>query len=102
MGVLVKIKAKQQENSVIYYTVLYTDFPEILPFKIAIDSVKKHIYIFKDLNIHDTAIKIIDMNNEDDPIGDCQIPFPIIGSIIKSVLKCFRENNFPEDISYRA
>lgn len=102
MAILVEIKNKQVQDSVIYYTVLYTGYSEVLPFKVGIDIDKKHIYIYKDLNVNNAPIKFIDMNNKDMPIGDCQIPFPIVGAIIKSVLRCFREHHFPDDISYRA
>jgi len=102
MGILVEIKNKQHEGSVVYYTIPYTGFTELLPFKIGIDTEKKYVYIYKDLNIHDMPIKVIDFNDEDKPIEKCQIPSKVIGIIIIRVLKCFRENNFPDDISYCA
>lgn len=102
MGILVEINDKYQQGSMIYYTVPYTGFTEVLPFKIGIDIEKKYVYIYKDLNVYGTPIKIIDMNDMDKPIGDCQIPSKIVGVVIIRVLKCFRENNFPDDISYCA
>lgn len=98
MAILVHIEDKQQNNFMIYYIVSSPDYPETPPFKAGIDINKKRIYIYKDLNIYAEPIKVITLDTHD-PIGECEIPFTMVGAVIKKTIKCFRENDFPNDIS---
>lgn len=100
MGYFVKINQKLEERPMIYYVVSSSDYSENSSFKIGIDIEKKYIYFYKDLNTSIRPIKIIDLNDVDSPIEAFGIPPWILGAVIRKTLKCFCENDFPEDISF--
>ena len=102
MAILIVINNKEKYNSQIFYTVSYTDVPNLAPFKIGIDMAKNLILFFKNTDTSKPPIKIIDLNNPDEIITDFEIPRAISGRIIMRILACLRDNNFPDDISYSA
>ena len=102
MAISIVINNKEINGTRIFYTIPYTGFNYLEPFKIAIDTKKNSIAFYKNIDVSSEPIKIIDLQDDTAPISKFEIPMSVVSIIVRQVLKCFHNNNFPDDISFAA
>jgi hypothetical protein len=102
MLIYLGIKKYKATNSIVYYQVITSDFPEVNDFFIGVDKEQSKILFFKSESFDAAPDYILDLNDMDREINIEWLSPRIIHHIWSRVSKALHQKTLPDDISYCA